>query len=201
MSAAVWLLGAVFTWGSTADHDVANWLALGTAVLLLAALVLILPRRAPRLLELMASGVLLLAAWFHPGLAPAALTALVGIIHAWQHRRPLFAGVSSMPLTVRGLLYIPELLRAAGGWIAVGMAFLLLALGAWLSWRRTRGTPPPAPTLESPTPAAPLPAAPQAVQPFTVEPFPVETPPNDAPAATALRLAPLPSLIGVLACG
>jgi hypothetical protein len=163
VAATVWLLGTVFTWGITADHVDPNWQALGTATLTLAALVLALPWSAPPALVFCASIALLLAGWMHPSLGPAILTALAGVAHAWHRRKVAFAGVGGLPLALRGLTHVPDLLRAAGGWCGVVAAFVLLAVGAWISWRRVQGTPPPndaiPPTDHRDSAAVPAPAA------------------------------------------
>lgn len=136
LAAAVWLLGVTFTWGITADHSGGNWHALGAGVLVLAVLIVALPWKAPPGLALMAGTVLLLAGWLHPSLWPAVVTTAASLAHAWYHRRPLLAGVGGLPLASRGCMHLADVLRAAGGWLAVGAAFALLAAGTWLNWRR-----------------------------------------------------------------
>lgn len=144
-AAIIWLLGCIASWGITAEQHHANWWALAIALYLLALLIVMLPKEAPRLGGAFAVILVVFASLEHGGPLVVAACALAFTVRGFRARSRVAALPGAIPLSVQVVHYLPQLLTllaAAGGWLGVGAAFALLATGAWVSWRRALAASP-----------------------------------------------------------
>jgi len=138
-AALVWLLGAVFTWGITADQAHANYL-LGTGVIfvVLCFIIAFAPHRPWMVIALL---VVLCGSSLYPEWGPALIASAAVISRALRTRHAATGATCIAPLLTHGGGWIPGLISAAGGWLAVAAAFTLLGVGGWVSWRRAQPEP------------------------------------------------------------
>ena len=143
VAATCWCMGALLTWGITADHLEMNTKLAGAAgFVLLCFVIAFAPHRRWLWLALL---VILFVGTTHPEWGAALITAAAVISRGIRTRSIATGATSLAPLLAHSGGWIPgalSFIAAAGGWLAIIAAFVLLGGGAWVSWRRAR-TPAP----------------------------------------------------------